>query len=292
MSPATRDEVLSPEFWMSRWSAAAAASRAAGGYLSRRIWDRMAADYGRWRAGSLGRDAASEELVSSLAGRGMFREGMRVLDVGCGTGEMAACFAWHGAEVVALDFSEGMLRRLGKDLPAELKVRVLPVEADWGEVDLAERGWEGAFDLAFAAMTPAIRTPEAFLKLHRASRGACYFRGWAGFREDGLLEGVWKHLTGKPKESQPGVDGVFAAFNLLYAMGLPASVEFQEIGWEKRESVEQATDFLVEYFEGSSGIGPDGLRGKIAGYLEGIAENGTVISRTRGRTGSLTWKVA
>ncbi len=37
------------------------------------------------------------------------RKGMRVLDLAAGTGTSSAAFAAHGAEVVAADFSEGML---------------------------------------------------------------------------------------------------------------------------------------------------------------------------------------
>lgn len=48
------------------------------------------------------------------------RKGMRVLDVAAGTGTSSAAFAKHGAQIVAVDFSEGMLaegRRRHADNP-------------------------------------------------------------------------------------------------------------------------------------------------------------------------------
>lgn len=288
------ESVHSPQFWIRQWreSVARAPRTGAGGYASRRLWDRMAADYERRGTRGTEKDAAAEELIATLSRRGLFGDGARVLDVGCGTGRMAIAFAGHGAEVTALDFSPAMLGRLREALPAELAGRVHPVEADWEELDLAERGWERAFDLAHAAMTPAIRTPGAFLKLHRASRGGCCFRGWAGRREDPLLAGVWRHLTGKPMPSLAGAtDGVYAAFNLLYAMGSSPSVEFQEVWWEKREPVGKSAEFFADYFDGLEGLSREGLKGKISECLAAVAEDGMVASRTAGRTGSLIWKV-
>ena len=253
----------------------------------------MAADYERWNARAADKDAAAKELIDALSGQGLFREGMRVLDVGCGTGRMAMTFAAHGAEVTALDFSPAMLRRLREALPVELAGRINPVEADWEEFDLAGRGWERGFDLTFACMTPAIRNPETFLKLHHASRGGCYFRGWAGRRKDPLLAGLWRHLTGKPMHSLDGVTtGVYAAFNLLYAMGCPPSVEFEEVSWEKREPVERAADFFADYFDGLNGLSRQELSKKISEYLVTVADDGCVIRRTEGRTGIMTWRVS
>jgi len=288
------DSIHSPRFWTRLWdeAVAGAAGKDVGGYISRKIWDKMAADYEQWRSRNPNREAAAEELVASLSNRGFFRKGMRVLEVGCGAGSTAWAFAERGADVVALDFSPVMLDRLRESIPVKLKERVHPVEADWNEIDLAERGWDRAFDLAFARMTPAIRTPKAFLKLHQASRDACYFRGWAGRRKDPLLEALWMHLTGKPGPSLTGVGGgVLAAFNLLYAMGLSPSVEFQDVSWEKREAVGQAVAFFVEYFDGLAGFSREALGSRISEYLAKVAEGGMVTGRTEGRTGTVIWRV-
>lgn len=289
-----KEDVCSPQFWIRQWRQAAAdiPKTGSGGYASRRIWDRMAADYERWGGQSAKKDEEVEKRVARLSDSGLFREGMRVLDVGCGTGRMAVAFAMRGADVTAMDFSPAMLARLRESMPAEMEGRIHLVEADWEKLDLAERGWEHAFDLSFACMTPAIRTPEAFLKLHSASRAGCYFRGWAGRRNDPLLEGIWRHLTGKPSPSLAGMAGsVFVAFNLLYTMECSPCVEFQEVSWGRRDPVEKAAGFFTDYFGKFDGLPDEDLGGKISEYLAAVAEDGCVTRRTEGRIGSITWRV-
>jgi len=287
-----QEDICSPRSWIRAWEEATARIPNTGskGYTSSRVWDRMAVDYDRWSERSDEKNEEAGELVAALTDRGLFREGMRVLDVGCGTGRLAIALAKHGAEVHALDFSPGMLGRMREALPAEQAPRVLPVEADWEGVDLAAYGWERAFDLVLACMTPAIRTPEAFLKLHDASRGGCYFRGWAGRRTDPLLEDLRNHLTGAPSPSLAGMAGsVLVAFNLLYAMGCSPSVEFQEVSWERREPVDKATHFYTEYFDGLGDLRRQELVRRISEYLATIAVDGRVLRRTEGRTGSIAW---
>lgn len=294
MAPlACRDDICSPQFWILVWeeNVAGMPGSGSGGYTSSRIWDRMAADYDRWGEKEAKQIEEDENRVAMLSERGLFREGMRVLDVGCGTGRMAIAFARHGAKVCALDFSPAMLGRVREALPANLAPRIELVQADWEEVDLARRKWEDAFDLVYARMTPAVRTAPAFLNLQSASRAGCYYQGWAGRRRDPLLEDLRRHLTGKPGPALAGkAGGVFVAFNLLYAMGCSPSVEFHEVSWERSEPVEKAVDFYTEYFDGLANPGGQNLGGKISEYLTSVAENGHVTRRTQGRTGTITWR--
>lgn len=291
-----QQDISSPQFWTRVWEEAIANTpkSASAGYASSRTWDRMAVDYDRWDdASSDAQDQEDRALLATLTDRGLFREGMRVLDVGCGTGRMAMVFAKHGAQVHALDFSPAMLDRLREALPASLAQQVLPVEADWSDVDLASREWERAFDLVFACLTPAIQTPEALLKLHEASRGGCYFRGWADWDKDPLLEDLRHHLTGESAGPSPAgrAGSVIYAFNLLYAMGRSPWVEFQDVSWEARQPITQATSFYEDYFAGQADGSPEELGGRISDYLATVAEDGHVTRRTAGRTGSITWTV-
>ena len=283
--------ISSPDFWIEQWRAASANSPMAGnrGYASRRVWDGMAASYGSARVRDSRRQEA-DDLIATLESRGLFREEMRVLDVGCGTGRMAIPFAQHGAQVVALDFSTGMLGRMREATPQELSNSIETVQADWADLDLGERGWERHFDLAFAAMTPAIRTPEAFLKLHHASRHGCYFRGWAGRREDPVLAGLWQHLKGEPMPPMTPWD-ITLAFNLLYAMGYSPAIEFQEISWETQEPIDEVATFFANFFGDQQDLSTEHLRGQVHDYLETIAQNGLVVRQTKGRTGAMMWEV-
>ena len=251
----------------------------------------MAAGYDREGDKSAVKNRESSKLFARLRSQGLFKKGMRVLDVGCGTGRMAIAFALQGAEVYALDFSSAMLERMRQNFPKQVAGKIHIVQADWVKLDLKKRGWQQAFDLVFACMTPAIRTPDAFLKLHAASCGGCYYRGWAGRRKDSLLQVLWPCLTGRPAPPLAGMAGsVHLAFNFLYAMGCSPSVEFQEVCFERRITVEQATRFFATYFKGLNGFTPRELRKKIKACLALSATDGFVIRRNEGRTGSIAWR--
>ena len=284
-------DLYSPDFWIEQWNASLGQSVWAHttGYASHHTWNRMAVDYGKEtpRGAHSSRDPILE--FDALRRHGLFGEGMRVLDVGCGTGRMAIPFAQQGARVAALDFSDGMLARLREDIPADVEDRIEILKADWAELDLAEREWQAGFDLAFASMTPAIRQPESFLKLHRASRGGCCFRGWAGQREDSLLQALWKHLLETDMPSM-GWD-ITLAFNLLRAMGFWPVIEFQAIGWERTQPVDKATDFFLDFFRERVADSEAALRQRIVEFLQATAKDGMVYRRTTGRTGTLIWSV-
>lgn len=97
-----------------------------------RFWDAKAATY----------DASAE--ADGFAGDVLrvldVQPGERVLDMGCGTGQIALALAERGADVVAADFSEGMLGVLLGKLPAagEAAERVTPLLLAWDD------DWEAA----------------------------------------------------------------------------------------------------------------------------------------------------
>lgn len=67
----------------------------------------------------------AREALAELTGIG---PGMRVLDVGCGSGEMCALAAARGAEAAGLDAAEGMIEIARRRVP-EADLRVGPMEA-------------------------------------------------------------------------------------------------------------------------------------------------------------------
>ncbi len=284
------DEQRPPEYWIERWNSSLADGMPSGGYASPRIWDRMAGGYDRDDDRDDRKRRELKETIAGLSSRGLLRKGARVLDVGCGTGRAVIAFAGRGARVTALDFSIAMLDRLRASLPPEAADLVEPVRADWNDIDLAERGWESSFDLACAFMTPAIAAPDAFLKLHRASRLGCVFRGWAGRREDPLLAALWRDLRGGPLPAR-GWD-ITLAFNLLKAMGLDPALEFREVAWERRQPVDAAAAFFVDFFSGLADDTGEGLKTRVTECLQRHAEDGQVVRRTEGRTGTMVWRVA
>jgi SAM-dependent methyltransferase len=284
-------DLSNPAFWVAEWRAALArlAFPTGGAYAQRARWDRMAAGYGRGPAGEAKRAKELDDTIAEFRARGFLGEGVRVLDVGCGTGRWAIPFARAGAQVTALDFSPGMLQRLREEFPADLAARVEILEADWSDLDLAARGWEQRFDLAFAWMTPAVRDPDTFLKLHHASRRGCCYRGWSATRRDSLIAGLWESLKGT--SMPPMCADIVLPFNLLYAMGIVPRIEFRPTGWEREEAVEEAARSLRDTFEGATDLPDAALAARVDEFLAPLAVDGRVMSRTTGRVGTMVWDV-
>lgn len=105
-------------------------------------WSRTSGDYARHRQGFPPR------FYEMIAREGLFAPGMRVLDIGTGTGTVARALAARGAEVLGLDTARGQVeaaRRLAAEEGLSGRARF--------EEGLAERTGQAdeAFDLVVAA---------------------------------------------------------------------------------------------------------------------------------------------
>ncbi len=283
-------DIISPEFWTRRWEETLSGTphTVHKGYADPRYWDHAAQEYDHGFDDRARR--VLEDTITALKRKKLLFEGARVLDIGCGTGRLAFAMAREGAEVVALDFSAGMIERLRENTPEELSGRIHPVHADWEAKDLAKEGWRRRFDLVVAHMTPAVRSPHSLLKINEASRGGCLLKGWAGKRRNNILEELWPRIMGEPLADR--IPDIIFAFNLLYALGFLPDIAFAETAWERRASVSDAAMQYVRYFNGVSPLEEAALEPTIQAYISSIAEQGEVRERSSGRTGSMIWRVS
>jgi SAM-dependent methyltransferase len=89
-------------------------------------WNNAAADYARHRAGF------PDWFFDRIAAAGLFRPGMRVLDLATGTGTLARGFAKRGGRVTGLDIAPGMMaaaKALGEADGLEVEYVVAKAEA-------------------------------------------------------------------------------------------------------------------------------------------------------------------
>ena len=100
---------------------------------------RTAEDYGRFRAGF------PEALFERLRDRGLMRPGLRVVDLGTGTGSLGRGFAKRGGWVVGLDLSPDLIDQ-ARRLDAEAGVRSAYLVGSANQAGLAS----GAFDVVAA----------------------------------------------------------------------------------------------------------------------------------------------
>ncbi|PHR96745.1 MAG: magnesium protoporphyrin IX methyltransferase [Oceanobacter sp.] len=105
---------------------------------ARKAWEDLTSDVpvsGIRATVRAGRDAMRDLLLSSLPAD---MHGMRLLDAGCGTGALAISAAERGAEVVAIDVSQGLIDVAQKRAPKNLSI-------DWRVGDMRNRDL-GLFD--------------------------------------------------------------------------------------------------------------------------------------------------
>jgi len=109
--------------------------------LDRSTWDAAAYDESFRFVSDLGLD-----LVRLLDPQ----PGERVLDLGCGTGRLAAAIAAAGAEVVAIDSDAAMIERARAQFPTLQFPSLRFQQADGERLDQDRERWGGPFDAVYS----------------------------------------------------------------------------------------------------------------------------------------------
>ena len=190
---------------------------------SEQLWDRRAAEVSSFTV-------SADDLALQTVQQRLQLAGSRVLEISFGGGRHLLEFARHGARVSGVEISANMiahtrdkLRQLGPlSQDSEL------IQSAWENIDLAQLGWEQAFDLVFLYMSPAISSTAMLRKVLRASRGHVYLALYCD-RSDSLL-GELQDEFGLERRSvgSKGADDVYQLFNLLYQWGYFPELRFEE----------------------------------------------------------------
>jgi SAM-dependent methyltransferase len=178
------------------------------------FWDRRARDF---RGGD-----EDSPYVTAFVARLRIRPGESVLDVGCGSGALALPLAEAGHEVVALDFSAGMLDLLRRRASAEGLRNLRTIHAGWDD-DWRAAGVAAA-DVAIASRSLDVRDLRAALrKLDAfARRRVCITLPADGVFYPQLLA---HQALGRPYVQRGDQD---TASRVLRQMGIEAEVAYLE----------------------------------------------------------------
>lgn len=178
------------------------------------FWDRRARDF-------RGGDEAAPFVAGFIALMRM-QPGESVLDVGCGSGTLALPLARAGHNVVAVDFSAGMLDALRRRASADGLLNVRTIHAGWDD-DWRAAGVATA-DVAIASRSLDVRDLRAALQKLDAFAGR---RVCIALPADGLFYGqlLAHEALGRPYTRRG--DQVTAA-NVLRQMGIDVEVAFLE----------------------------------------------------------------
>lgn len=277
-------------FWIDQWNKFIRINHLRASHFDTpSIWDRMAKNYKRDENDDSMTEKREEALVSQLLENEILFPGARVLDVGCGPGNYANLFAREGADVVAVDISGEMIRRLEDETPKLLKRQIRTITGDWRNVNLREFGFFKGFDLVFANMTPAVSNPDGFLKLIEASKGWCFNATWVGRRKNHPLDQLAEELQG----TSPVYRSMYFifAFNLLISCGYLPITDYLDTSWEKEENLEDVFIHFLDYFQRNPQIKDKNLETKIRVFLEKKCINGKIHKSSSGIIGRLCWNV-
>ncbi|NPV30172.1 MAG: class I SAM-dependent methyltransferase [Firmicutes bacterium] len=262
-----------PRFWSEAWQAAREKS-----LFARQRPERAGTDWWNRRAARFAaqtQEGDIEERVAKvmhmLGHKDALKKEARLLDIGAGPGNFALPLARRVQQVVALDPAGEMLEILRQRAQEQGIANVEAVNRAWEEVDLDAAGWQGAFDVVLALMTPALKDEESLRKMLAACRGV-FLAGGHLRREDPVRQELWRELgLGEMPEICPDP---FYVFHWLYASGFCPDLEVSCHCFEREllpdEARAELEDFLFPYLE----LTPQ-IRERVGDFVEKRSRSGT-----------------
>ena len=283
------DTIFNKNFWIRQWENDKKNDtfNVHKGFSTPEYWDKAAPTYNQNKDEVKNRRL--EKTVLFLKQSNLLFKGMKVLDIGCGTGMLAIELAKHGAKVTALDFSKGMLEKFRQDITPDIKNNISVFYEDWHKIDIESKGWEKNFDLVIAFMSPGVASPEAFFKMMQCSKNGCAIRGWAAKRTHPILSDLWKKIMKTPLEDKP--QSILYKINLLFSLGIFPEITFDEIEWDKTSRVKEEFEQQMAFFNKVSKKSYLELEEIIYPYIESLSENNYIKRHHKGLTATAVWKV-
>ena len=231
--------------------------------------------------------AESSIGMSIIEREGMVKDGITVLDVGCGGGRFSFALEEMGADVTATDFSPRMIEEAQK-LQAHKDSMIKFSVDNWHTVRLKEKDWEGKFDLVLAHMTPAIISAETFLKLSEASRN------WVLMvkptrRTNSVLDEL-NRLVGAERDAKSLDETLAYSFDLLWFKGYCPRLDYKKEIWENELPLDKAIEDYTLRISSTHELSEDN-KSDVRSYLNSIAVDGIVHEITHTTIAAMYWQV-
>lgn len=279
-----------PEFWEHAWQQAHLDSLYAKkrtGLEQLDYWSAMARFFSNTAKKEQGKKRP-QKVLSWLEQEGIWRPGMKILDIGAGAGNFTIPMARKAAQVTALEPAPAMLSVLQKNVGDEGLNNVQYVDQEWEAVDLQQKGFLGGFDLVFASLTPGIKDVETLQKMCHCSRDWCFLCDFAGSCFFPGREELWQ-LIFQEKMPLPGHDIIYP-FNYLYWSGYMPTIKVWLDVRDQEMSVEEAIASFEKYLFSYTELTPE-IKKIIRNYVQEHAVSGIFQEINRIRLGMILWQV-
>ncbi|MBP2638008.1 MAG: Methyltransferase domain protein [Firmicutes bacterium] len=224
-----------------------------------------------------------QKIIDNLICQRAFEPGDTLLDIGCGPGTYALPLAAKGIVVTGLDTAGQMLTALQtKAEKAGLASMITSWQADWNELPS-----EPAYDVTFAAKSPAINDYDSLMKMTKVTRKTCCLIGFAGKHDLELRRLLWERLLNEPSPS-PSFDIIYP-LNILYQEGYRPNISFYSYSHTEREPLAYLIEHYTRYFAMLGVSGPD-VEDSIRKFLQDRAIDEHCTEKSSTTIGVMWWK--
>ncbi|MFT4106776.1 MAG: class I SAM-dependent methyltransferase [Lacrimispora sp.] len=261
------------------------------------MWDERAESWGRELSVDCPFRRTIDDRVRAaveyLTGRGLLNKDSRAIDIGCGPGRYVVEFARCADHASGIDISEKMLELAAGYAKEQGVNNVTFTPCDFSKADISEMGWEGAFDLVFSSITPAINSMEGLEKSMKMSRGYCFhsnFLYWNDELENQIGQAVFG--AGQRPHQKWDWHWHYSLFNILFLKGYNPESHYHK---QKIEDKGEVNIDLARYYAGIFTKDRAELEvnaERVFSYLKSMAdENGMVDQNSERWYAWLLWDV-
>lgn len=244
-------------------------------------WNCFASRYAKHNEATM---QVHQNIIDNLATQGAVKSGDTLLDIGCGPGTYALPLAAKGVKVTGLDTAKQMLDTLRETAHTTgLSENICCLQADWRDI-----APEPAYDVTFAAKSPAIYDYDNLMKMMKTARRTCCLIGFAGQHDLNLRRLLWEKLLGELAPA-PSFDIIYP-LNILYQEGYRPNITFYSYSQSHDEPLDYLIPHYIRYFA-MFGINGTFVEDNIRSFLENRATNGMCTEQTATTVGVMWWNV-